>query len=121
MRNIIGDEAIEEFQIAARLAGTDDGTPRYLQCCNLLGHCFMSKGLPRAAVMWYKKGLESPGHSQDECQALRYELGIAYEQMGDIDKAIETFTEVYGTSVSYREVSEKLRNLQAQKSQIGSQ
>jgi tetratricopeptide (TPR) repeat protein len=109
------DEAVEEFQIAAGLVAPEDGTPRYLHCCNLLGHCFMQKNLARAAVMWFQKGLAAKGHTQDEYQALRYELGAAYEQMGDLDHAIEVFTEVYGTDVSYRGVAEKLRNLQAQR------
>jgi tetratricopeptide (TPR) repeat protein len=109
------DEAVEEFQTAAALVAPQDGTPRYLQCCNLLGHCFIQKGMPRLAVMWFKKGLDAPGHTEDEYQALRYELGTAYEQMGDLDQAIEVFTEVYGINVAYRGVADKLRELQAQK------
>jgi tetratricopeptide (TPR) repeat protein len=109
------DEAVEEFQLAATLVAPRDGTPRYLQCCNLLGHCFMQKGMARPAVMWFKRGLDAPGHTEDEYQALRYELGMAYEQMGDLDQAIDTFQEVYGVNVSYRGVAEKLRELQSQK------
>jgi tetratricopeptide (TPR) repeat protein len=109
------DEAVEEFQVAASMTSPKDGTPHYLQCCNMLGHCFMGKGMPRLAVMWFKKGLESPGHTEDEYQALRYDLGSAYEQMGDLDSAIDVFTEVYGINISYRGVSDKLRELQEQK------
>lgn len=109
------DEAIEEFQKAVALVSPQDGTPRYLQCCNLLGHCFMQKGMPRVAVMWFRRGLDAPGHSEDEYQALRYELGNAYEQMGDIERAIEIFSEVYGINVSYRGVAERLRRLQEQR------
>jgi len=109
------DEAVEEFQIAASLVAPRDGTPRYLQCCNLLGHCFMQKNMARPAVMWYKRGLDAPGHTEDEYQALRYELGAAYEQMGELDKAIDVFSEVYGVDVSYRGVADKLRDLQSQK------
>lgn len=109
------DDAIQEFQLAAGLANSHDGTPFFLQCCNMLGHCFVQKGLPRAAVMWFKKGLDSPGHSEEEYLALRYELGSAYEQMGDVRQAIEVLTEVYGTNISYRGVGDKLRSLQEQK------
>ncbi|MDQ3684885.1 MAG: tetratricopeptide repeat protein [Acidobacteriota bacterium] len=110
------DDAIEEFQKATALASPRDGTPRYLQCCNLLGHCFMRKGMGQVAAMWFRKGLDTPGHTEDEYQALRYELGAAYEQIGDTARAIETFTEVYGVNVSYRGVSDKLRALRAQQS-----
>ncbi len=109
------DDAVEEFQTAAGLVAPRDGTPRYLQCCNLLGHCFLQKGMSSLAVMWFKKGLDAPGHTEDEYQALKFELGTAFEQMGDLDKAIDTFTEVYGVNVSYRGVADKLRDLQAQR------
>lgn len=105
------DEAIQEFQTSASLVKPGDGTSRFLQCCNMLGHCFIQKGMPEAAVLWFKKGLSAPGHSEDEYQALRYELASAYEQLGDLKQAREFYTEVYGVDVSYREVAEKLSQL----------
>jgi tetratricopeptide (TPR) repeat protein len=107
------EEALEEFQIAAGLVDPSDGTPRYLQCCNLLGHCFMQKSVPELAVKWFNKGFNTPGASEDERQALRYELAAAYEQVGDLDRAMNLFTEVYGIDVSYRGVKDRLRELKA--------
>ena len=107
------DEAIEEFQIAAKLVKAQDGTQRHLDCCSLLGHCFMLKKLPRVAVMWFQKGLETADLPGEAVLALHYETGLAYEQMGDLDKASETFMQVYGVNVSYRGVNEKLRELQS--------
>jgi tetratricopeptide (TPR) repeat protein len=107
------EEALEEFQIAAGLVDPSDGTPRYLQCCNLLGHCFMQKSVPELAVKWFNKGFNSPGASEDERQALRFELAAAYEQVGDLDRAMNLFTEVYGIDVSYRGVKDRLRELKA--------
>ena len=107
------DEAIREFQTAAGLTAPADGTPRYFQCCNMLGHCFVQKTMPRAAVLWFKKGLDAPGRTPDEYKALQYELGSAYEQMGDLTRAIGAFTEVYGVDVGYRDIGEKLQELQA--------
>ena len=107
------EEALEEFQVAAGMVAPDDGTPRYLQCCNLLGHCFMQKGVPELAVKWFNKGFNTPTASEDERQALRYELAAAYEQVGDLPRAIDLFTEVYGINVSYRGVNERLRELKA--------
>lgn len=115
------DEAIQEFQTAANLAKPGDGTSRYLQCCNMLGHCFIHKRMPRAAVLWFRKGLEAPGHAEDEYKALRYELGSAYQQMGEINRALEVFTEVYGVDVSYRDVADKLQELQTQKVELEAQ
>lgn len=106
------DQAVEEFQTAASLTAPGDGTPRFLQSCNLLGHCFMEKGMPRPAALWFKKGLSAPGHTEDEYQAMRYDLGTAYEQMGDNERAIEVLSEVYAIDVSYRGVADRLRELQ---------
>ncbi|HET6863033.1 MAG TPA: tetratricopeptide repeat protein [Pyrinomonadaceae bacterium] len=102
------DEAIQEFQTSVALVKPGDGTSRFLQCCNMLGHCFLEKGMPEAAIMWFKKGLAAPGHTEDEYQALRYELALAYEESGDLTNAQQLYTEVYGVDVSYREVGDKL-------------
>lgn len=106
------DDAVEEFQNAVKMASAGDGTARYLQSCNLIGHCFVEKGMPELAIKWYQRGLEAPGHSDEEYQALRYELGIAYEKAGEKDKAIAQFTEIYAVNVAYRGVGDKLKNLQ---------
>jgi len=108
------DEAIREFQVAAGLTGSADGTSRYFHCCNMLGHCFAQKGMPQAAVTWFKKGLEAPGRNAEESKALKYELGAAYEQMGDLNNAVSAFTDVYGVDISYRDIGARLENLQAQ-------
>jgi len=107
------EEALEEFQIAIGLVSPEDGTPRYLQCCNLLGHCFLMKGVPRLAVKWFNKGLGAPNTSDDERQALRFDLAAAYEQAGDLDQARSLFTEIYGVNVSYRGVNERLKALES--------
>jgi tetratricopeptide (TPR) repeat protein len=106
------DDAVEEFQAAAKMTAPGDGSTRYLQCCNLIGHCFLEKGMPELAVKWYQKGLETPGISDEEYQALRFELGTAYEKAGEKEKAIAQFTEVYALNVAYRGVGDKLRSLQ---------
>jgi len=111
------EEALEEFQTAASLVSPDDGTSRYVQCCNLLGHCFMQKGVPQLAVKWLNKGLSAPSVSDDERQALRFELAAAHEQAGDLNRAMDLFTEVYGVNVSYRGVNERLRALQSRLAQ----
>ena len=107
------DEAIREFQAAAGLTGAGDSTPRFFQCCNMLGHCFVQKNLPQAAVLWFKKALDVPGRGIEEYKALQYELSSAYEQMGDLTRAVGALTEVYGVDVGYRDVADRLQSLQA--------
>lgn len=107
------DEAIEEFQQAFK-AVPDSLHPNYVSCCNMLGFCFMQKGLARMAVMWFKKALEVPGKGEEFYQALRYDLGEAYAAMGEMQSAYEAFAEVYAIDVQYRNVKSRLQEISAE-------
>ena len=37
---------------------------RAVECCSMLGLCFLEKGMPQLAIKWYRKGLEAPGHQR---------------------------------------------------------
>ncbi|HXU34753.1 MAG TPA: tetratricopeptide repeat protein [Blastocatellia bacterium] len=107
------DDAISEFQMAFRTAGIQDLEGDYIHCCNMLGVCFKRKQMHKVAIMWFERGLKITGRAEDEYQALRFEIGLCYEEMGEIEKALESFTEVYGIDVNYRKVGEKIKQLQA--------
>jgi tetratricopeptide (TPR) repeat protein len=106
------EDAIRELQDAIKFVSADDGTRRFLLCCNLLGHCFIEKQMPNLALMWFKRAMESTKLSQDEHQGLQYELANAYELGGDHEKALEYFEAIYANSVDYRDVSKRVKNLQ---------
>ena len=99
------DEAISEFQLAAK----DEA--RLLECASMLGICFVEKGLPKLAVKWFEKGLAAPGRSEEEYQALRYDLACALELSGESARAIALFTDLYGQDAKFRDVAEKVRRL----------
>jgi tetratricopeptide (TPR) repeat protein len=109
------DDAISEFQRAFRMAGSEDVTGDYLQCCNMLGVCFKRKQLPKVAITWFERGLKIHNRPEDEYQALRYEIAMCYEELGQLEKALDVFMEVYGSDVNYRETAKKIRQLQAAK------
>jgi hypothetical protein len=111
------DDAIEEFQRAFKMAEAEDPKGDYIQCCNLLGVCFKRKSMPTVAVQWFNRGLKIPNRPEDEYQALRYEIGMCYEEMGDTEKALDAYMEVYGLDVGYREVAEKIKELRAGKNE----
>ena len=109
------EDAIKELQEAIKVVSADDGTRRFFWCCNLLGHCFIEKGLPNIALMWYKRGLDAKYISEEEAQGLRYELANAYEMAGDKQMAIRYFEEIYALSVGFRDVGKRLENLMTAK------
>jgi tetratricopeptide (TPR) repeat protein len=101
------DEAIAEFQLAAK----DES--RMLECSSMLGICFMDKGMPKLAVKWFEKGLKAPDRSDEEYQGLRYDLAMAHEAAGEMDKALHLFTDLYGQDANFRDVAAKVRDLRA--------
>ena len=82
------DEAIAEFQLAAREEN------RLLECSSMLGICFLEKGMPKLAAKWFEKGLGAPGHGEEEYQALRYDLATALEAAGEGERARQIFLDV---------------------------
>lgn len=105
------EDSIREFQDAVKFVSPTDGTRRFFLCCNLLGHCFMEKGMPNVALMWYKRALDTSNLTEDELQGLRYEIANAYETGGDREKALEYFEGIYAHNVDYRDVGMRLEDL----------
>ncbi|MFQ5662421.1 MAG: tetratricopeptide repeat protein [Terriglobia bacterium] len=106
------DEAISEFQKVSRAAQKQQSYLQLFQSCNLLGLCFMAKGLPQLAVRWYERALKVPDLDEESALALRYDMGVAHEQAGNRKEALGCYLEVYGTNVDYRNVSERIRQLE---------
>jgi tetratricopeptide (TPR) repeat protein len=105
------EEAIKEYQDAINAVAPSDGSRRFFQCANLLGHCFVEKGMPNLAVMWFRRALETRGLLDEEKQGLWYELAHAYEADGDADKAFKYFEKIYAENVDYRDVGKRLERL----------
>ncbi len=53
------------------------------------------------------------GKADEDAQlALQYYLGLAHEQAGNLEAALEHFLEVYSQNIDYLDVAEKVRQLQ---------
>ena len=106
------DEAIGEFQKVVKGAQKGKYPANYLQACTLLATCFMDKQMPAIAAKWYARALETPSLDDEALMALEYDMGVAYEMAGDKKTALEKFSEVYSQNIDYRDVAEKIRQLQ---------
>jgi pilus assembly protein FimV len=106
------DEAIGEFQKVAK--AVQKGKPfRYaMNCATMLGVTFMDKGEPKVASMWYQRALESPGLEEEAVLALRYDLGMALENAGESKQALDSFRQVYAMNIDYRDVADRIAELQ---------
>ncbi len=103
------EEAIKEYQSAVSLVRVNDGTRRFFSCANLLGHCFMEQSMPKLALKWFQRTLESDGLSIEEKLGIWYELAAAYEADGDIETASQYFEQVYSENANFRDVSERMK------------
>jgi tetratricopeptide (TPR) repeat protein len=103
------DEAIGEFQLASK------DPARVVECCSMLGLCFLEKGMPALAVKWYRKGLETTNIKENETVGLLYDLACVYQSIGDTDQAYRTFLEVYGLNTNYRDVVSRVKEIEAVK------
>jgi pilus assembly protein FimV len=100
------DEAIGEFQLASK------DPKRAVECASMLGLCFLEKGMPQLAIKWYRKGIEMPEVTEDEHVGLLYDLGSAYQEVGDTDNAQKAFMEVYGMNSNYRDIVSRIKQLE---------
>ncbi|HTR01875.1 MAG TPA: tetratricopeptide repeat protein [Thermoanaerobaculia bacterium] len=101
------DEAVGEFQLASKDPG------RAVECCSMLGHCFLEKGMPQLAIKWFRKGLETPAIGDHAMAGMLYDLARVYQDTGDTDSAYKTYQEVYGLNANYRDVVQRVKELDA--------
>jgi Tfp pilus assembly protein PilF len=74
----------------------------------MIGLCFLKQDQPRLAIKQLEKGLEIVGKIDKDSLGLCYNLGVAYEQVGDTDRAKVCFEDVYLEDVTFRDVAKKI-------------
>ncbi len=115
----LSEEAIREFQQAAECVGETDPGRRYYNCCTMLGHCFVETGMPNLALIWFTRAMGCENLSDDERQALDYELGTVYELSGHVEEAMSHYERVYALDIDFRDVAERLEGLRAKEPVAG--
>jgi len=95
-------EAIREFQLASK---SDAFQSRALE---MIGLCFLKQNQPNLAIKQLTKGLQLIGDEESEVLGIKYNLGLAYEMIGDVEKALGAFEDVYVEDVTFREVAQKI-------------
>jgi tetratricopeptide (TPR) repeat protein len=103
------DKAIKELQLALR-------APKVrVNALILLGKAYFEKGFyDLAAEQLQTAKSEIPGMNEQKKDVL-YQLGSAYEQQGDSEKAIAEFKALYGADISYRDVARKIDDFYSKK------
>lgn len=99
------DDAIEQFEVAL------ESPKKEINCCAMIGLCYMEKGEPKRAMDYYFRALANSEISSKEKVGLNYELAGALEANGDLDKALERFEKVEEMEKDFRDVQDRLAGL----------
>jgi tetratricopeptide (TPR) repeat protein len=101
------DDAVGEFQISL-------GSPeRKLSSLHMLGLCALDLGRAEEAVAQLEQALGLPAVPLEQQAALRFDLGRALEQQGDVAGARRAFEAVLGFDPDHQDVRERLAALDA--------
>ncbi len=95
-------EAIREFQLASKSEAYQS------RALEMIGVYFIEQNQPNLAIKQLTKGLQMIGDNDTETLGIIYNLGLAYEMTGDVEKAKSAFEDVYVEDVTFREVAEKI-------------
>lgn len=96
-------EAVKEYQIASR------SEQLQLKSMEMIGYCFLQMNRPRLAVKQLERGLEIANSIGGDKLGIHYNLGLAYDQLGDTEMARENYEEVYIVDVTFRDIAEKMK------------
>ncbi len=99
------DEAIGEFQVASK------GGPMEVKCLEMIALCFLEKNEPASAARELSRALELPGYGPEETISIRYNLAVSNERLGNLDRALQHYEEVYLLNVDFLKVASKVKEL----------
>jgi tetratricopeptide (TPR) repeat protein len=95
-------EAIQEFQKAQA------NPHRRIPALHFLGRCFGQRGMHDLAVRTLQMAIREKLVFDDEKKELIYDLGCAFERLGQAAQAMDQFKLIYETDIGYRDVAAKV-------------
>jgi len=116
VRNEQYNEAIPLFQEAQK------DPRRKIAALNKIGFCFSKKGWLADAIDVFSQAIDSHEIKDDAIgKELRYNLALAHEQQGDLDKALEIYRKIAQRDFGYKDVSRRVDKLRSEKKKPDSQ
>ena len=74
----------------------------------LLGKSYLKKGFYDMAAEQLETAKSEIAGMNDQKKDVLYQLGLAHEEQGNMEKAISEYKELYGADISYRDVAQKI-------------
>ncbi len=101
---LLGD-AVGDFQASRNRPA------RRIDSLHMLGLCTLEQQKPREAVEYLEQALNAPDLNEEQDLAIRFEVGRAFEQLGEIEKARDAWQAVAAVDAGFFEVEERLAEL----------
>ncbi len=102
------DDAINEFRSCMK------SPARHLASLHMLGLCALDLGRGSDAVSHFEQALALPDTPEQQQTAMRFDLGRAFEAMGDRRRARAAYERVASADPDFREVAEHLAALEGE-------
>jgi tetratricopeptide (TPR) repeat protein len=99
------DDAIREFQ------SSRNDPKRFAHSSNMLGICYIEKGLYPLAIDVLKSSLAMMKERDESYWTMQYDLAMAYEKNSNIDEALDSYLQVYGWNAQFRDIAQKVDTL----------
>ncbi len=96
------NEAIQEFQLSSR------NPQRRIRSLYFMGLCFKQKNQFDIALEQFQKAVSELSIMDDNKKDILYEMGTTCDLMGDLDKAIGYFKEIYAVDIRFKDVADKI-------------
>ncbi|MFA7230106.1 MAG: tetratricopeptide repeat protein [Victivallaceae bacterium] len=97
------DEAVEHFQYARR------NPQRRLSCMVYLGQCFAFKEQYDMSIEQFVGAVAEMGRMDKVKMDAVYNLGRTYEAMGNYEKAVECYKDIYQANVNYSDIGQRIQ------------
>jgi len=95
-------EAIPELQKAQQNPSVR------LKAMNLLSQCYLAKGMGDLAAKTLEKAASELLSMDSTKKEVVYNLGLAYEQAGDMEKSLDCMKQIYEADYDYRDVAQRV-------------
>ena len=103
------EKALEQFQLAQR------NPQKRLAAIAYLGRCFAAKEQYDMAIEQLEKAVKEMPTMDELKMETVYHLGITYEVVGEAEKALNCFKDIYAINVGYEDVGKRIDNYYAKK------
>jgi tetratricopeptide (TPR) repeat protein len=104
------EDAAPHYQKGA----ADPGQRRY--CRTRLGLCLFNSGKVQLAVDQFEHAVEGGTAANRQVREILYYLAVALERLGELDRAEETYRNIFEADMGYKDVQERLDKVMAAKS-----